>query len=179
MNKYIVEARGHPDNDLHSWRGSCWLSASSLPGLWGLPRRPPSAHGGTISWCPCAEVDSRWPSSRTFSTLLSTSFCKHFKTLNTFVYTTYDFKRYLTDFWGVRRFLQGVRLSSFFWKDRPVNGTVRPVEWTPDHQSGMNPTIAQSFSPNLAWAGQQVCCPAMNFSVTKMQEENKKAQLVF
>jgi hypothetical protein len=27
--------------------------------------------------------------------------------------------------------------------------------------------------------GQQTRCPAMNFSVTKMQEENKIAQLIF
>jgi hypothetical protein len=32
-------------------------------------------------------------------------------------------------------------------------------------------TIAQSFSPNSAQDGQQVCRPAANFSVTKMQEE--------
>jgi hypothetical protein len=39
--------------------------------------------------------------------------------------------------------------------------------------------IAQSFSPFSARDGRQVCRPAMNFSVTKMQEENKIAQLVF
>jgi hypothetical protein len=49
--------------------------------------------------------------------------------------------------------------------------------------------IAQSFSPNLAeigdkfvaqiQLGRQTRRPAMNFSVTKMQEENKIAQLVF
>jgi hypothetical protein len=27
--------------------------------------------------------------------------------------------------------------------------------------------------------GQRTCCPAVNFSVTKMQEESKIAQLVF
>jgi hypothetical protein len=31
----------------------------------------------------------------------------------------------------------------------------------------------------LAWDGQQTCRPAMNFSVTKMQEKNKIAQLFF
>jgi hypothetical protein len=41
------------------------------------------------------------------------------------------------------------------------------------------PTLAQSFSPFLARDGRQVCRPAMNFSVTKMQEEKKIAQLVF
>jgi hypothetical protein len=40
-------------------------------------------------------------------------------------------------------------------------------------------TIAQSFSPFSARDGRQTCRPAMNFSVTKMQEENKKAQLIF
>jgi hypothetical protein len=39
--------------------------------------------------------------------------------------------------------------------------------------------IAQSFSPFSAQDGRQTCRPAMNFSVTKMQEENKIAQLVF
>jgi hypothetical protein len=47
---------------------------------------------------------------------------------------------------------------------------------------------AQSFSPFSAQDGRQVCRPdqtratrrpAMNFSVTKMQEENKIAQLIF
>jgi hypothetical protein len=36
--------------------------------------------------------------------------------------------------------------------------------------------VAQSFSPTLAWDGRQVCCPAVNFSVTKMQEENSIIQ---
>jgi hypothetical protein len=40
-------------------------------------------------------------------------------------------------------------------------------------------TLAQSFSPFLARDGLQVCRPTMNFSVTKMQEENKIAQLIF
>jgi hypothetical protein len=40
-------------------------------------------------------------------------------------------------------------------------------------------SIAQSFSSFLARDGQQVCRPTMNFSVTKMQEENKIAQLIF
>jgi hypothetical protein len=39
--------------------------------------------------------------------------------------------------------------------------------------------LAQSFSPFSARDGRQTCCPAMTFSVTKMQEENKIAQLVF
>jgi hypothetical protein len=39
--------------------------------------------------------------------------------------------------------------------------------------------LAQSFSPFSAQDGRQVCRPAMNFSVTKMQEESKIAQLVF
>jgi hypothetical protein len=39
--------------------------------------------------------------------------------------------------------------------------------------------LAQSFSPFSARDGRQVCRPAMNFSVTKMQEEKKIAQLVF
>jgi hypothetical protein len=33
-------------------------------------------------------------------------------------------------------------------------------------------TIAQSFSPNSARDGRQVCHPAADFSMTKMQEEN-------
>jgi hypothetical protein len=37
-------------------------------------------------------------------------------------------------------------------------------------------TIAQSFSPNSARDGRQVCRPAANFSVTKMQEENSMIQ---
>jgi hypothetical protein len=40
-------------------------------------------------------------------------------------------------------------------------------------------TRAQSFSHFSARDGRQVCRPAMNFSVTKMQEEKKIAQLVF
>jgi hypothetical protein len=36
--------------------------------------------------------------------------------------------------------------------------------------------LAQSFSPNLARDGQQVCRPAANFSMTKMQEENGMIQ---
>jgi hypothetical protein len=37
-------------------------------------------------------------------------------------------------------------------------------------------SLAQSFSPNLARDGQQVCMPAANFSVTKMHEENSIIQ---
>jgi hypothetical protein len=36
--------------------------------------------------------------------------------------------------------------------------------------------IAQSFSPNSARDGQQVCHPAANFSVTKIQEESSIIQ---
>jgi hypothetical protein len=37
-------------------------------------------------------------------------------------------------------------------------------------------TIAQSFSPNSARDGRQVCRPDVNFSVTKMQEEDSIIQ---
>jgi hypothetical protein len=37
-------------------------------------------------------------------------------------------------------------------------------------------TLAQYFSPNSAGDGQHICCPAANFSVTKMQEENNITQ---
>jgi hypothetical protein len=47
---------------------------------------------------------------------------------------------------------------------------------TPPRQTSL---LAQSFSPFFARDGRQTCRPAMNFSVTKMQEENKIAQLIF
>jgi hypothetical protein len=37
-------------------------------------------------------------------------------------------------------------------------------------------SVAQSFSPNSAQDGRQVCRPAADFSVTKMQEENSIIQ---